>query len=443
MRYFNLYLSLFLMLLTFSSCSKERETIIPQGSEVNEATVFKFNNESGVWRLFKNGEEWIAKGAATNRNYKRVAELGGNCIRTYSTSEESSPSILSEAYKNNLYVNMGLYISRERDGFDYNDEGKVAAQLEACRKLVRRFRNHPAVMCWSIGNEAESMYTNTKLWTAINDIAKMIHEEDPNHPVTTTLASSNVANVKLIVEMAPELDFLCINSYYPNPMNIQANLASAGWSKPWMITEFGQQGTWTTSIPKTSFGTLIEETSTQKAQRYKEIYEKAVIPNLDKGCLGSFPFVWGYQNHGEVLTWYGLFDKAGNTFGAVDEIQKYWTGKYPEKLAPVIADRNAMLLNGKIADESIILSPSSENTASVSASSPWGSTLSYQWLIYQEGTADADGSLPDGISGLIEDETLQAINFKAPKAVGNYRLLVFVRDTNRKVALSVIPFCVK
>ena len=48
MRYLTLYLSLFLMGLTFSSCSKERETIIPQGSEVNEATVFKFNNESNI-----------------------------------------------------------------------------------------------------------------------------------------------------------------------------------------------------------------------------------------------------------------------------------------------------------------------------------------------------------------------------------------------------------
>ena len=72
-----------LMGLALVSCSKERETIIPQGSDVNEATVFGINNESGVWRLYKNGEEWLAKGAATNRNYKRVAELGGNCIRTY------------------------------------------------------------------------------------------------------------------------------------------------------------------------------------------------------------------------------------------------------------------------------------------------------------------------------------------------------------------------
>ena len=91
------------------------------------------------------------------------------------------------------------------------------------------------------------------------------------------------------------------------------------------------------NVPKTSFGTLIEETSTEKAASYKEIYEKAVLANRDKGCVGSFAFVWGYQNHGEVLTWYGLFDKNGNSFPAVDELQYYWTGNYPEMRAPVIA----------------------------------------------------------------------------------------------------------
>lgn len=430
------------VLLCIASCGKARTTIIPPGSEVNDATVFELKQNDGVWKMYKNSQEFFVKGAAANRYYKRVREYGGNAFRTYSTSEETTPSILGEAYRNGLYVNMGLSIGRERDGFDYNNEEKVAAQLERCRTLVRRFRNHPAVMCWSIGNEAESMYKNTKLWTAINDIAAMIHEEDPKHPVTTALAGANVNNVSLIVSMAPELDFLCVNSYYPNPLNIESNLASAGWTKPWMITEFGQKGTWM-NVPKTSFDTLIEETSTEKAASYKEIYEKAVLANRDKGCVGSFAFVWGYQNHGEVLTWYGLFDKNGNSFPAVDELQYYWTGNYPEMRAPVIADRSCMLLNGKKADESPAVAIGSENQASVEASSPCGAELKYNWLIYQEGASSTDGSLPDGLPGLFQDNSLASVTFKAPSSAGYYRLCVFVTDSNHKVALAVIPFCVK
>lgn len=424
------------------SCGKPRETIIPPGSEINDATVFELKETGGVWKMYRNSEEFFVKGAAANRFYKRVSEFGGNAFRTYSTSEETTPAILGEAYRNGLYVNMGLSIGRERDGFDYDNEEKVAEQLEKCRSLVRRFRNHPAVMCWSIGNEAESMYKNTKLWTAINDIAAMIHEEDPAHPVTTALAGANVANVSLIVAMASELDFLCVNSYYPNPMNIAENFASAGWTKPWMITEYGHKGTWM-SVPKTSFGTLVEETSTEKAASYREIYEKAVLANRDNGCLGSFAFVWGYQNHGEVLTWYGLFDKEGNSFAAVDELQYFWTGSYPEMRAPVISDRSAMLMNGKKADDSVTVSAGSENSASVEASSPSGSPLKYKWMIYQEGTASSDGSLPDGIGGLFTDAAQPEVVFRAPSAAGNYRLCVFVTDGNHKAASAVIPFCVK
>ena len=424
------------------SCGKTRETIIPQGSEINSATVFELKETDGVWRMYRNSEDFFVKGAAANRFYKRVTEFGGNAFRTYSTSEESTPAILGEAYRNGLYVNMGLFIGRERDGFDYDNAEKVAAQLEKCRSLVRRFRNHPAVMCWSIGNEAESMYKNTKLWTAINDIAAMIHKEDPNHPVTTALAGANVKNISLIVSMAPELDFLCVNSYYPNPMDIASNLASAGWDKPWMITEYGQKGTWM-NVPKTSFGTLVEETSTEKAVSYREIYENAVLANRNNGCLGSFAFVWGYQNHGEVLTWYGLFDKDGNSFAAVDELQYFWAGKYPEMRAPVIADRNAMLMNGKKADDSVMVSADSENKASVRASSPCGSPLKYRWMIYREGTSSPDGSIPDGMSGLFADDTLPEVVFRAPSAAGNYRLCVFVTDENHKAASAVIPFCVK
>ena len=103
-----------------------------------------------------------------------------------------------------------------------------------------------------------------------------------------------------------------------------------------------------------------------------------------------------------------------------------------------------MTMNGKIADDAIIVGVSSQNTASVTAPSPSGAALSYKWLIYLEGSAASDGSLPDGISGLIEDNTKSDIKFTAPDAAGNYRLVVFVTDTaNRKVASAVIPFKVE
>lgn len=435
--------------LLCASCDSERKTVIPPGSDPNSPSMFTVAEDAeGCWRMYRNGEPFYINGAAANNFYKRVREFGGNAFRTYSTNDTATPSILNEAYRYGLYVNMGIYISRERDGFDYDNEAKVAEQLEKAREMVRRYRNHPAVMCWSIGNEAESMYKNKKLWTAVNDIAKMIHEEDPNHPTTTALASSNPDNVKLVREMAPEIDILSINSYYPSLSNVRKNLTTAGWTKPYMITEFGPRGTWNMSAssePKVlPSGALVELTSTQKAGYYAEIMRNDILAEKDNGCLGSFVFVWGYQTHGEVLTWYGLFDKDGNSFGAVDEMVYFWTGAYPHNLAPRIEDRKAMTMNGKTADDGIVVTAKSKNRASVVASSPSGAKLSYRWLVYAEGSAASDGSLPDGITGLFTDNTLPEVEFAAPSGIGNYRLVVFVTDRdNRKVATAVIPFTVQ
>ena len=333
-----------------------------------------------------------------------------------------------------------------QDGTDFN-AAAVKAQFDEMKATVERFKDHPALLVWSIGNEAEASYTNLKLWDAINDIAKMIHETDPNHPTTTTLASSNVNHIKNIIEKAPHIDILSVNTYAPNLPGVLGNLQSAGWTKPYMITEFGPRGTWQMNpepervLP---WGGLVEQTSSEKEADYLKAYQENIAVNKDNGCLGSFVFLWGYQTHGEVLTWYGLFDKKGYTFPAVDAMQYAWTGSYPKNRAPVIATRNDILMNGKKAEDAIIVSPNSSNEAKVTATDPDGDALTYDWMIMKEKTASSDGSLPDGITGLIDDNTKKEITFKAPSTVGNYRLIVFVRDVkNKKVASAVIPFSVQ
>ena len=81
-------------------------------------------------------------------------------------------------------------------------------------------------------------------------------------------------------------------------------------------------------------------------------------------------------------------------------------------------------MNGKKAEDAIIVSPNSSNEAKVTATDPDGDALTYDWMIMKEKTASSDGSLPDGITGLIDDNTKKEITFKAPSTVGNYRLIV-------------------
>lgn len=440
----------FLFLFTsfiLMSCADQFDFPTPKNSfEEKDRTpakvsISKLDNQ---WKLFVNDHEFNVKGVAINNALKKTADFGANVVRTYGFNEQVSPILFDEAFDEGLYINAGLYINREKEGFDYNNEIAVANQFEKRKQEIDKFKDHPALLFWSVGNEAEANYTNTKLWTAINDIAKYIHEVDPNHLVTTTLAGAGIDKIKKVKELAPDLDFITINSYAGGITNVVPNLITAGWDKPYMIGEYGPIGTWELPANRIlDWGALIEETSTEKASEYSRLYKEYIVKNQNNGCIGSFVFLWGHQTHGDVLTWYGLFDKNEYTFPGVDEMQYVWTGTYPTNRAPIIKDRNDVLMNGRTADDNIKVNKESMNSASVKATDPDGDALSYSWMIMKEKTSSSDGSLPEGITGLITDNTKTEITFKAPLESGAYRLIVFVKDdANKKVASGVIPFYV-
>ena len=144
-------------LLALTGCKEERVTIIPPGSTpTQQATVFTTKKVNGVWKLYKGDNEFYINGAATNNFYGDVKDWGGNVVRTYGTNE-STKAILDEAWSKGLYVNLGLAM-KDCEDFSYTNAANaatIAEQFENHRKWVRNYRNHPAVLCWSIGNEAE------------------------------------------------------------------------------------------------------------------------------------------------------------------------------------------------------------------------------------------------------------------------------------------------
>ena len=141
--------------------------------------------------LIIDGKPFYINGAGLEfGDIARLAKYGGNSFRTWSTEngKQSAKEVLDEAYKNGLLVTMGIEVARERHGFDYNDEIAVNAQYERIKREVIALKEHPSLMIWSIGNELNLSYTNPRVWDAVNEISKMIHQVDPNHLTTTTLA---------------------------------------------------------------------------------------------------------------------------------------------------------------------------------------------------------------------------------------------------------------
>ena len=263
----------------------------------NEGPIkVEIKQENGKWQLYRGGEPYYIKGVGGMDYLDRAVAYGANSMRTWSAGDAAQ--VLDDAHAKGLTVMFGLWVGQERQGFDYDDAKSVKAQLERFREVVRTYKDHPAILLWGIGNENDLFYNDFKVWNAINDIAKMIHEEDPNHPTSTVTAGLDVAEVQLIKERAPHIDIYGINTY-GGLIGIDQQLRSFGWDGPYIITEWGPDGHW--EVPKTAWGASIEQTSREKANMYQKRYEKGIAAD-EEMCIGSYVFLWG-QKQETTSTW--------------------------------------------------------------------------------------------------------------------------------------------
>lgn len=397
---------------------------------------------AGRYQLLVNGAPFRVKGAGLEHgDQEALAARGGNAFRTWRTDNEreSGRAVLDRAHSNGLFVALGIELGAERHGFDYDDARAVARQLDRVRAEVRRYKDHPALLMWVVGNELNLEARNPRVWDAVGQLAEMIHRIDPDHPVTTTLAGFDAELVQQIRTRAPSLDLLGLQ-LYGEISRLPEKLQSSGWDRPYLVTEWGPTGHW--ESPVTDWGAPIEDDSSTKAATLAERYRRYIDAD-QRRCLGSFVFLWG-QKQERTPTWYGLFLESGEATASVDAMQYAWTGAWPANRSPEI---KPIELESQSAAQSVVVAPGQRLRARVDARDPEEDALDYRWSVMQESRAKSVGGdpevLPKRMRLRFEQPSPGSLRFEAPRRPGAYRLFVTVHDGEGNAAYANFPILVE
>ena len=398
--------------------------------------------DSGRYQLLRDGRPYQIKGAGMHASEIAVfAAHGGNSLRTWGTGDGSvtGAQLLDEAAVHGITVALCLDLGRERHGFDYDDAEAVARQLEYARQEVLKYKDHPALLFWIIGNELNHSYTNPRVFDAINDISRMIHAVDGNHPTTTALTGFSAEMLAVMEARAPDLDFLSFQ-LYAGLDELPQMIRETGYRKPFMITEWGATGHW--EVARTPWGAPVEMNSSQKARLFLQRYENVIAANPGQ-IIGSYVFLLG-QKQERTPTWYGMLLEDGSKTESMDVMHYIWSGEWPENRAPRV---NGMLLDGKNSEQGVVLNKAERYSASMDAVDTDGGDLTYRWEIMRESEAIQQGgdpeAVPESVPVTINVTGDGKISLLAPAEPGAYRLFAHVYDGQGLAGHANIPFLVE
>ena len=371
------------------------------------------------FELLRGGAPYLVKGGGGGENaLESLAKAGGNSIRLW--GDDRLGEILDRAQKLGLTVTAGIWLGQVRQGFDWSDAAGLIKQREHIHAVVEKHKNHPALLCWALGNEMEDPQgKNGAVWTQINGLARMVKELDPAHPTMTVVAEIGGDKVKNFHALCPDVDILGINSY-GGAASVAHRYKKLGGTKPFMLTEYGPNGIW--EVQKDGIGAYPELTSTEKAEAYRRAYKSTVL-GADGLCLGSYAFLWG-QKQEVTATWFSMFLADGTRLAAAEVVSELWTGKAPANRVPVI---KSLTLQGAPSGK-----PGTTVTATLAASDPEGDPLKVAWSLlrdpgeYSSGgdKEEAPPTFPDAVTKA--DAQTATLNF--PKDGGLYRLFATILD---------------
>ena len=221
------------------------------------------------------------------RDFALMAENGVNAVRTYTVPPRW---LLDAAQRHGLWVMVGIPWEQH---LTFLDDPKLAQNiLHRVRQSTRICAGHPALLCFTIGNEIPTQivrwYGRVRIERFLKRLYQVVKAEDKNALVTYV----NYPSTEYL--QLPFLDFCCFNVYLESEEKLSAYLArlqNLAGDRPLVMAEIG-----------------LDSRRNGEAQQAKTLAWQ-VRTVFAAGCAGAFIFAWTDE------WWRGGFDIEDWDFG--------------------------------------------------------------------------------------------------------------------------------
>lgn len=196
-----------------------------------------------------------------------LEEMGVNALRHYHGA--SNKELLREAYEKHGIMAivgdmLGMYAvgsdAEWYEGTDYTNPEHQKVMRESIKKMVLEHKDEPYLLFWTLSNEGNYGFVGDpeaellvdrlglgshgkkqyrEMYEFANEMAKMIKELDPNHPVA--FSNGETIFIQTFGEVAPDIDIFGANAYRGKD-----GFGYSFWNdvkrftgKPAFLTEFG------------------------------------------------------------------------------------------------------------------------------------------------------------------------------------------------------------
>lgn len=284
-----------ILILWFQSLSVQAQTIVDKVDD--------------RWILQVDGNPFKVKGVTFGydkdvNNYdsyfKDLKFLGVNTIRLWATNENTS-KLLDVAQAYDVKVMIGIWMRHGRPGmedddrFNYLEDGEGKETMyENAMAVVNRYKDHPAVLMWAIGNEVylntatdEEKVAYSKL---LERICSDIKKNDNTHPIASVEAWT--FGMDWWQQYVPSIDIYGLNSYGPGANYLSSEMEKKNIDKPYIITEFGVTGEW--DIKEEKNGIKKEPSDQEKYNAITNGYNEWI--KNKSNCLGVYIFHYSSGN---------------------------------------------------------------------------------------------------------------------------------------------------